>query len=137
MSAIVDYEYYSAVYMGTEADAVSFPALCARAADVVGAMTHWQVNADNIGELPEHIRTLYKKAVCAQVDGFAINGIDNAVGGMAQGWTVGKVHVGGASASEQAARGSMAACVSPMAIMYLEQTGLMNPAVPVVGGRWL
>jgi hypothetical protein len=137
MSAIVDFAYYSQTYMGQEADAASFPALCARAEDVVGAMTHWQVNADNIGELPEHIQTLYKKAVCAQVDGFAINGIDNAVGGMAQGWTVGKVHVSGAANAAQAAGGSLAASVSPMAIMYLEQTGLMNPAVPVVGGRWL
>jgi hypothetical protein len=24
--------------------------------------------------------------------------------------------------------------VSPLAILYLEQSGLMNPAVPVVGG---
>ena len=42
MSAIVDYTYYSTVYMGTEADEASFPALCARAEDVIGAMARWQ-----------------------------------------------------------------------------------------------
>ena len=50
MGAIVDFDFYTAVYMGQEADAASFPALCARASDVVGAMTRWQVDCDNIGK---------------------------------------------------------------------------------------
>ena len=134
MSAIVDFTYYSTVYMGKEADATSFPALCARASDVVGAMTRWA----DFETLSEFQQTLYKKAICAQVDYFAVNGLDSVAGGNERGWTVGKVSVH--SKNEQteigAARvGVMAEHISPMVMLYLEQTGLLNPAVPVVS-RW-
>lgn len=130
MSAVVDYTFYSTVYMGSEADEASFPALCARAADVVGAMTRW-VDPDT---LDAWTLNLYKKAVCAQVDFFAVNGLDSAAGNDGRGFTVGKVSISGKSGSELKASGAMAGNISPMAILYLEQTGLMNPAVPVVGG---
>lgn len=130
MSAIVDYTFYSTVYMGTEADEASFPALCARACDVVGAMTRWIDPAT----LEEPVLTLYKKAVCAEVDYFAINGFESVSGGNDRGFTVGKVSVSGKSGSELKHEGAMKGHLSPMVVMYLEQTGLLNPAVPVVGG---
>jgi hypothetical protein len=129
MSAIVDYEYYSTVYMGTEAEEASFPALCARASDVVGSIARWQVTADNIGTFPELVQTLYKKAVCAQIDYFAVNGLDSVAGGTDRGFTVGKVSVSGRSGSEFARNGAMSDHLSPMVIMYLEQSGLMGPQV--------
>ena len=58
MSAIVDFTYYSDVYMGTEADATSFPALNAHASRVIGAMTRWQVDENNFSELPSLVQTL-------------------------------------------------------------------------------
>ena len=130
MSAIVDYEFYSTVYMGQEADEVSFPALSARAEDIIGAMTRWAVTVNNISELPAQLQTLYRKAVCAQVDYFAINGLDSVAGGTERGFTVGKVSISGKSGSDLTRKGSMAEYVAPMAQMYLEQTGLLNPAVP-------
>ena len=130
MSAIVDFEYYSTVYMGTEADEASFPALCARAEDVIGAMVRWQ---DPAAFTPFQL-TLYKKAVCAQVDFFAVNGLDSVAGGTDRGFTVGKVSISGKSGSDLARKGSMADSLSNLVLMYLEQSGLLNPAVPVVGG---
>jgi hypothetical protein len=130
MSAIVDFEYYSTVYMGTEADEASFPALCARAEDVIGAMVRWQ---DPAAFTPFQL-TLYKKAVCAQVDFFAVNGLDSVAGGTDKGFTVGKVSISGKSGSDLARKGSMADSLSNLVLMYLEQSGLLNPAVPVVGG---
>lgn len=130
MSAIVDYCFYSAVYMGQEADEASFPALCARALDIVGAMTRWQVTEDNIDTFPALIRTLYKKAVCAQVDYFAVNGLDSVADGTDQGWTVGKVSVSGKSVVDTMRKGALSGDISPLALAYLEQTGLMNPQVP-------
>lgn len=130
MSAIVDYEYYSTVYMGQEADEASFPALCARAADVVGAMVRWQ---DPEAFKPFQL-TLYKKAICAQVDFFAVNGLDSVAGGTDRGFTVGKVSISGKSGSDLVRKGSMADGLSDLVLMYLEQSGLLNPAVPVVGG---
>ena len=131
MSAIVDYSYYSTVYIGTEADETSFPALCARALDVVGAMTRWAVTEESFENLPALTQTLYKKAICAQVDFFAVNGLDsvNLSAGVDNGFTVGKVSVHGRSGA--AVSGRLSTSVAPMAVGYLEQTGLLNPSVPV------
>lgn len=137
MSACVDYSYYSTVYMGSEADEASFPALCARACDVIGAMTRWT----EVSTLTDPILTLYKKAVCAQVDYFAVNGLDSVAGGNDRGFTVGKVSVSGKSGSDIVNKGTMAEHISPMAVLYLEQTGLLSPQVftagePPVAGWW-
>lgn len=130
---VVDFEFYSTVYGGTDADAQTFPALCARASDIIGAVTHWADEA-KIAKLPALYQTLYKKAVCAQVDFLAINGIDSVNETASAGFTVGKVTVDGkASAS---GGGKLFESISPLAIGYLEQTGLMNPQVPTLEGWW-
>ena len=131
MSAIVDFCYYQSVYMGTEADAASFPALNAHASRVIGSMTRWQVTTENFGDLPSFVQTLYKLAICSQIDFLAINGVDSISGGDDVGFSVGKVRVEGKA--KASAGGAMSASISPAAISYLEQTGLMNPAVPVAG----
>lgn len=132
--AIVNWTYYSTVYMGSETDEQGFTPLEARAEDVVCAMTRWKVSADTIASLPVETQVFVKKAVCAQIDFFAVNGLDSVAGSTGTGFTVGKVSISGKSGSDLVRKGAMADFISPMAIMYLEQTGLMNPAVPVVGG---
>jgi hypothetical protein len=133
--AIVDLAYYSTVYLGQEATDCDFPALEARAEDVIGVMTRWEATADTIADLPPFQRTLVKKAVCAQIDFFAVNGLDCITGNTdGPGFTVGKVSVSGKSGSAIMRRGEMAEYVAPMAKAYLEQSGLMNPSVPVVKG---
>ena len=130
---VVDYTFYTTVYGGTDVDNTSFPALCARASDVVGAVTHW-VDENKVMTLPAPIPTLYKKAICAQIDFLAINGTDSLNETATAGFTVGKVTVHGKAAST--AGGRMAENISPLAISYLEQTGLMNPQVPTIEGWW-
>lgn len=130
---VVDFEFYSTVYGGTDADAASFPALCARASDVIGAVTHW-VDDATISRLPALHQTLYKKAVCAQVDFLAINGTDSLNETASGGFTVGKVTVHAKTAA--AGAGKLYESISPLAIAYLEQTGLMNPQVPTLEGWW-
>lgn len=130
---VVTFEFYSNVYGGTDADEASFPALCARASDIIGAVTHW-ADETAISKLPALYQTLYKKAVCAQVDFLAINGTDSVNETASAGFTVGKVTVDGkASAS---GGGKLFESISPLAIGYLEQTGLMNPQVPTVEAWW-
>ena len=132
MSAIVDFTYYKDIYMGTEADETSFPALNAHASRVISMMTRWNIDEDNFAELPSIIQTMYRLAVCSQIDFLALNGIESVAGGEdAVGFTVGKVRVDGKA--KASASGAMSASISPAAISYLEQSGLMNPAVPVVG----
>lgn len=129
---VVDYAFYSSVYMGNDVDEASFPALCARAGDCIGALTHW-VDDAKILTLPALIQTLYKKAVCAQIDFLAINGTDSLQETASGGFTVGKVTIHGKANS---AGGKMSENISPLAISYLEQTGLMNPKVPCIEGWW-
>lgn len=131
----VDYQYYSAVYMGKEADETSFPALVARAEDVISSMCRWRDPATF-----NTIQTvLYKKAICAEVDYFAVNGLDSTAGGTDRGFTVGKVSVSGKSGSDLKSMGAMTEHLSPLVMMYLEQSGLLNPQVetapdmPLVG----
>ena len=132
MSAIVDYAYYASVYHGSEADEASFPALNAHASRVISMLTRWQVNEVNFPELPTIIQTMYQLAVCSQIDFLAINGIDSMNSGDDVGFSVGKVRVDGKA--KTSAGGAMSAYVSPAAISYLEQSGLMNPGVPVAEG---
>ena len=129
---VVDWTFYSTVYGGTDATEQTFPALCARACDVIGALTHW-IDDAAILKLPALIQTLYKKAVCAQVDFLSINGMDSLNETATGGFTVGKVTVQGRA---NASGGKLQESVSPLAISYLEQTGLMNPAVPCLEGWW-
>jgi hypothetical protein len=132
MSAIVDFQYYTETYKGSEADETSFPALNAHASRVIANMTRWRVDENNFASLPSLTQTLYRLAVCSQIDFLAINGVDSLTDGeSAVGFSVGKVRVDGKA--KASAGGAMSASVSPAAISYLEQTGLMNPAVPVAG----
>ena len=131
MSAIVDFTFYSQTYMGTEADAASFPALYAHASRVIGSMARWQVTEENFGTFPAFVQTLYKLALCSQVDFLAINGVESLSTSAGVGFSVGKVRVDGSSKASTG--GALSASVSPAAVAYLEQTGLLNPAVPVWG----
>lgn len=132
---VVDFTFYADVYKGTEADDASFPALVARAEDVIGAATKW-VDPNKVVTLPAPIPLLYRKAICAQVDFFALNGIESVNETGSNGFTVGKVTVHGRQTS--GGGGRMADAISPAAISYLEQTGLMNPQVPTfdIRGFW-
>ena len=107
----------------TEAD---FQRLEARAEDAVNALIRFRA-------VPAQFEALYQKAICAQIDYFAIYGIEAASAGlMESSFTVGKVSVTGGGAS---ARSGGASMISSQAVAYLEQTGLLNPAVPVAGNR--
>ena len=123
---VVDYGFYKNVYMGSDADIASFPALCARASDIVGALTHWV----EYEKIPPFIQLYYKKAICAQIDFLVINGTDSINETATGGFTVGKVTVHGKASNSG---GKMQDNISPMTVNYLESTGLMNPQVPTFG----
>lgn len=130
--ALVDLAYYSTVYMGQEAPDCDFPVLEARAEDMIGALTRWAVDEDSFPRLPALVQTLYKKALCAQIDFLAVNGLDVVASSTnGPGFTVGKVSVSGKSGSDMVRSGAIADFIAPMAIACLEQTGLLNRAVPV------
>ena len=125
--AVVDYEYYTSTYIGDPAvTEAAFPRLEARAEDAVNALIRFRA-------VPAQWEKQYQKAICAQVEYYAIYGIEVASAGlMENSFTVGKVSVTGGGVS---ARSGGASMISPQAVAYLEQTGLLNPAVPVAGNR--
>ena len=132
MSAIVEYSFYTDTYKGQEpdVDASSFPALEAHAERIIGAMTRWRVTGETFPDLPHFTQTLVKLAICSQVDAIAVNGFESVSAGNNVGFTVGKVRVDGGSKTS----GTLSASVSPAAMLYIEQTGLLHPAVPVLEG---
>lgn len=134
MGVVVDFAFYRDVYGGTDADDATFPALCARASDIIGAATHWVIDENTIETLPALHQTLYKKSVCAQVDFLFLNGIDSLNEAASGGFTVGKVTVQGKGSTTGGGR--LSESISPLAVSYLEQTGLMNPQVPTYEGWW-
>ena len=80
-------------------------------------------------DFPPRIQTDVKNAICAQVDYYALNGLETTVSADADSFTVGKVSV---NRNSQAANTSGIGIVplAPAARMYLEQTGLLNRSVP-------
>ena len=125
--AAVTFDFFANTYCGDPAvTEAAFPRLEARAEDAVNALIRYRA-------VPPQLEVLYQKAICAQIDYYAIYGIEAASAGlMENSFTVGKVSVTGGGA---AARSGGASMIAPQAVAYLEQTGLLNPAVPVAGAR--
>ena len=125
--AAVTFEFFANTYHGDPAvTEAAFPRLEARAEEAVNELIRFRA-------VPPQLEVLYQKAICAQIDYYAIYGIEAASAGlMENSFTVGKVSITGGGAS---ARSGGASMVSPQAVAYLEQTGLLNPAVPVAGAR--
>ena len=125
--AAVTFDFFANTYCGDPAvTEAAFPRLEARAEDAVNSLIRFRA-------VPPQLEVLYQKAICAQIDYYAIYGIEAASAGlMENSFTVGKVSVTGGGA---AARSGGASMIAPQAVAYLEQTGLLNPVVPVAGNR--
>ena len=125
--AAVTFDFFANTYCGDPAvTEAAFPRLEARAEDAVNALIRFRA-------VPAQWEKQYQKAICAQVEYYSIYGIEAASAGlMENSFTVGKVSVTGGGASSRSGGASM---ISPQAVAYLEQTGLLNPTVPVSGAR--
>lgn len=124
-------------YQGEPVAEADFPSLLRRAKDAVGALTRFSVTEENFDQLPPIVRTLYKKAICAQIEYLQEVGANAAITGetgMANGFTVGKVHVGGRSGGRVSGQGDV--LIAPAVIAYLEQTGLLSRHVDVADWGW-
>ena len=128
---MIDFAYYTLEYRGQDADEASFPVFLAHARRIIDAMCRWQITDENLTTYPAIIQTMYRNAVCAQVDWLALNGLESLNSSSDGGFTVGKVTVHSNYYSQKS--GKMSNSISPLAMMFLEQSGLLNPSVPVVG----
>lgn len=130
--AIVTLSYYTDTYLGETIAAADFPRAEARAERLIAQITHGRATAATFAALPAFQQAAVTDAICAQIEYYALNGVDVSIAGeTSNGWTVGKVHVNG-SGNSKAATGA-ASMVCPSAIAALELTGLLNPQVPTLG----
>ena len=128
--AIVEYEYYTQTFFGEAIAETDFSRYEARAQDAILLACKGRVTEDNFSELSSSLQEAVKKAICAQCEYFSLYGLDVAnIGVNSGGFTVGKVRLdnGGSGASIKSG-----VFLSPLAISYLEQTGLLNPSVPFI-----
>lgn len=122
----VDYAYYSGTYLGDSVSETDFPQYEARAEMIIEAVTRFYALHNGLDSLPENIQTLYKNAICAEIDYLSFVGIDTAIAGTSvSSFTVGKVSVTEGGNDINAAVGMLA----PASKMLLEQTGLMSRTV--------
>ena len=130
--AYITYEQYTAIYGTPPITEDDFFMYATAASDIIDAITQYRIGrAGGISALPNLVQELVQKAAAAQVLYFAQNGLETVMAGQTgQGYTVGKVHVDGGNAGSMTAAQLM---VSPMARVYLEQTGLMERRVPCFG----
>ena len=128
--AIVNYEYYTNTFFGETIANSDFDRYEARAQDSILLLCKGRVTEGDFEQLPSSLQEAVKKAICAQMEYFSLYGLDVANTGVNNGgFTVGKVRIDGGSAK---ASGMSKTFISPLAISYLEQTGLLNPSVPFV-----
>lgn len=129
--AIVSYSYYTTTYLGETIAETDFPRAEARAERVIAQITHGRATEATFAALPLFQQNAVKEAICAQVEYYALYGVEVSIAGKtADGWTVGKVRVDGGGS--KAATGA-ATMVCPSAIAALELTGLLDPSVPTLG----
>lgn len=122
--SIVSFEYYTSTYLGESVSEADFPRYDLRAEMVIRNITKGAT--DHFDSMTEATQDAVKSAICAQIEYFNIYGLDVALSGRTGGgFTVGKVSV--TNGSEVKTGASSTVC--PLAIEFLEQTGLLNPAV--------
>lgn len=133
----ISYEYYTNEFMGLSVSETDFPILNAWAQNLINQITYNQVTESNITNLPTLIQTNFKNAICAQISYLSLYGLDSMViGAMSTGFTVGKVKIDNANNNTEKTSAKLNA-VSPLAMFYLEQTGLTNPNVIVSRDNYL
>lgn len=129
--ALVTLEYYQDTFLGEPVAADDFPRFELRAQELILGLI--RQTEEQVAELSEQLQTAVKKAVCAQVEYFQEYGIGVAIYGKEAGggFTVGKVSVNNGSST--AAASGARSMIAPAVYVYLEQTGLLNPAVDTAG----
>lgn len=120
-------EYYNDEFEGTPVDADKFSRFSKRASELIDALTEYQIPKIGMDKFSEQVKELIKKACCAQIEYYQVEGVNVDVTGMpksAMSYSIGdfsrSASGGGASTSRQAAR------VAPSCLMYLEGTGLLR-----------
>lgn len=120
-------EYYKNEYIGTPVADADFPELARRATDAIDSLTHYRIVNYVFDKFPPFIQTQIKKATCAQVEFFAVNGplAGNVVEGGGAGFSIGNYSESGQASAEP----TVTAKYALGAIDYLAPTGLLYSGI--------
>ena len=131
---LVTLEYYNSIYLGEPVPLDDFPRLELRAEEQILGLIG--MSATNVALLDDETKTLVEKAVCCEIEYLYEYGVGVAVYGKEAGggFTVGKVSVNNGSATKAAAGAK--SMIAPGVYVYLERTGLLNPAVATAPEPW-
>lgn len=126
-------DYYKNDYMGTPVADSDLPGLIRRASDAIDSLTHYRIVNYGFDKFTPFIQAQVKKATCAQVEFFAVNGelAGNVVEGGGSGFSIGKYSEQG----QDAAAPTVTAKYAIGAIDYLTPTGLLYSGVRTVQRR--
>lgn len=124
----IDYAYYSNEYLGEPVEETDFPRYLKRAEEVIDSVTRFFVKENGLDAFDAFTREQIKTATAAQVEYYAIKGLEVATDGeLPESFTVGKVSV----TSGKAGGGGRSNAVAPKVKAVLEQTGLLGRGVGV------
>lgn len=122
----VDEKYYEDDFEGTPVENDKFSRFSKRATEIVDALTEYQILKIGLDKFSEDVQELIKKACCAQIEYYQVEGIDVDVTGTPKSslsYSIGdysRSATGGGSTSRQSGR------VAPSCLMFLEGTGLLR-----------
>lgn len=119
----VDETYYKEEYEGSPVASTDFPRFARRASDLIDALTNYQIPEIGLDKFTELVQELVKKACCAQIEYYQLEGIESDIGVTQSG---GSASIGGFSYSGNISTSKQASRVSPATLTYLEGTGLLR-----------
>ena len=121
--AYVTYDYYSNVFFGESVAETDFPALSARASEIVEELCMYRIREDQMDAYDADTQECVKKAICAQIEYLDANGgsgIDT--GNDLQSVGLGKYNYTRSTGTDGTSKQSSYA---PRAIRILARTGLL------------
>lgn len=121
----VDEKYYEEEFEGKTVEADKFSRFSKRASELIDALTEYQIQKIGLDKFSEQVQELIKKACCAQIEYYQVEGINVDISGTpksALSYSIGDYSYSASdgSTSRQSSR------VAPSCLMYLEGTGLLR-----------
>jgi hypothetical protein len=120
----IDKDYYDNEYEGDPLTDDEFSKFNKRSQDIIDSLTSYQIPQIGFDSLKTNVQELIKKAVCAQIEYFKVEGIESNINGVSS--SSQSVSISGFSySSSQPSSSRQTNRVSPSTLMYLEGTALL------------
>ncbi|MDN6224935.1 MAG: hypothetical protein L0J22_07830, partial [Lactococcus lactis] len=78
----VDKTYYDETYNGETLTDDEFSKFNKRSQDIIDSLTSYQISQIGFDDLKNNVQELIKKAVCAQIEYFKVEGIESNISGV-------------------------------------------------------